>query len=160
MGPKPMKPSSRNAARKSSPRSSTLPMESSGCLVKRSHQTAVQYHRMSFDFTGEFGSGEFEMTPVLEDGWAAVLEPAPDMIIQGTLVDSPEAPDGVACVVLDTAMGTKAFVSRTLGNVVIENAPCVLEFRSVQRNLSPGGEVWDWEVHEISPNGCRILVSE
>lgn len=115
---------------------------------------------MNFDFTGALDDGEFAMEPVIEDGWATVMEAGPHVVIEGTLVDSPEGPDGAACVVLDTPLGIRAFISSTLGPLVIENAPCVLEFRAVLRQSSEGGERWDWEVHEISPNGGRIPVSE
>ena len=115
---------------------------------------------MNFEFTGELDAGEFAMEPVLEGGWAAVMEAGPHVVIEWTLVDSPESPDGSTCVVLDTPLGIRAFVSLTIGPLVIENAPCVLEFRAVLRQTSKGGEGWDWEVHEISANGCRILVSE
>lgn len=115
---------------------------------------------MNFDFTGALDDGEFAMEPVIEEGWATVMEVGPNVIIEGTLVDSPEGTAGVTCVVLDTPLGIRAFISSTLGPLAIENAPCVLEFRAVLRQTSEGGDRWDWEVHEISPNGGRLLVSQ
>lgn len=101
-----------------------------------------------------------ELDPVFEDGNAPVTLAEYGVVIEGVLVDCPVLPGSLACVVLDTPRSVEAFVSPTLDNFVVENAPCHLEFLAVEVCKPCGCRRWDWMVHEISPSGCRIPVSD
>ena len=74
-------------------------------------------------------------------------------------MDCPEAESGIGCVVADTGSEIIAVQSAVLSCLVIEHAPCCLEFVAMALHNSVGQVFWDWEAYELSPYGARILVS-
>lgn len=120
----------------------------------------VRYHRLEYEFTGTFNGTEPELKPIFVEGYAAIVPPAADVCVCGILVDCPETEALTGCVVVDTGVETVALCSPVLRELVIENAPCHLEFESVLLESYSGRKWWDWAAFEISPNGGRIPVSE
>jgi len=120
----------------------------------------IAYHRLDFEVGDEIEDGQPVLEPVLRSGLARLVVPAPGIVLQGTLVDCPESQGGVGCVVVHTGQEDIAVQSAALCELVIEHAPCHLEFVAVSHQLQDGAVSWDWEAYEISPNGARILVSD
>ncbi len=120
----------------------------------------IAYHRLDFEAGDEIEDGRPVLEPVLRSGLARLVVPAPGIVLQGTLVDCPESQGGVGCVVVHTGQEDIAVQSAALCDLVIEHAPCHLEFVAVSHQLQDRAVSWDWEAYEISPNGPRILVSE
>ena len=123
-------------------------------------ETMVAYYRLDLEVNGEPNDSRPQFEPVLREGQARVAKPAPGAVVRGTLVDCPEAKDGIGCVVVDTGVETVAVQSAVLRHLVIEHAPCHLEFVAIPLQNHAGHSWWDWEAYEISPNGGSILVSD
>ena len=120
----------------------------------------IAYHRLEFESVGGFEDEQPEKEPVLQPGLARLVNPAAGIVLRGTLVDCPETQPGVGCVVVDTASENIAVQSPVLDCLVIEHAPCCLEFVAVPLRDSSGQVRWDWDAYELSPYGARILVSD
>ncbi len=120
----------------------------------------IAYHRLEFESVGGFEDEQREKEPVLQHGLARLVNPAAGIVLRGTLVDCPETQPGIGCVVVDTAGETIAVQSPVLDCLVIEHAPCRLEFVAVPLRNSSGEIRWDWDAYELSPYGARILVND
>ena len=120
----------------------------------------IAYHRLALEWTGEIEDGQPVLDPILHPGQARLVNPAPGAFIAGTLVDCPESEGDIGCVVVDTGSEILAVQSATLSCLVIEHAPCCLEFVAVSLRNSSGEIRWDWDAYELSPYGSRILVSD
>ncbi len=133
-----------------------------GCRSNQhvSGPSSVPYDRLRLECTGKRVDGQFDLNPIFDHACAPMTLPTAGVVIEGILVDCPVLPGCPPCLVLDTPRGVEAFASHALGNFVIENAPCHLEFRAVEVCEGCGCRRWDWEVHEISRSGRRTLVSE
>lgn len=120
----------------------------------------IAYHRLEFEPVGGFEDEQPENEPVLQPGLARLINPAAGIVLRGTLVDCPETQRGIGCVVVDTPGETIAVQSPVLDCLVIEHAPCCLEFVAVPVREVSGQIHWDWDAYELSPYGARILVSD
>ncbi len=120
----------------------------------------IGYQRLYFEFTGEFEHDEPVMEPVFRSGEARLVEPIPGAVVRGVLVDCPEGEGTGGCVVVDTGAEFVAVQSTALANLVIEHAPCCLEFIATPLQDYNHRLWWDWEAYELSPNGPRVLVSD
>ncbi len=120
----------------------------------------IAYHRLHFQSTDGMEDEPPEKEPVLQHGLARRVNPAAGILLRGTLVDCPETQPGIGCVVVDAAGETIAVQSPVLDCLVIEHAPCCLEFVAVPLRDSSGQIRWDWDAYELSPYGSRILVSD
>ena len=120
----------------------------------------IAYHRLALEWTGEIEDGQPVLDPILHPGQARLVNPAPGAFIAGTLVDCPESEECIGCVVVDTGSEILAVQSAALSCLVIEHAPCCLEFVAVPLHNLARKSGWDWEAYEISPYGARILVSD
>jgi len=120
----------------------------------------IAYHRLHFQSTDGIEDEQPENEPVLQHGLARLVHPADGLLLRGTLVDCPETQPGIGCVVVDAAGEAIAVQSPVLDCLVIEHAPCCLEFVAVPLRDSSGQIRWDWDAYELSPYGSRILVSD
>lgn len=120
----------------------------------------IAYHRLVPEWNGELEDGQPVLEPILQQGKARLIDAAPGAFIAGTLVDCPEGEECVGCVVVDTGTEIIAVQSATLSCLMIEHAPCHLEFVAVPLHNLDGKTAWDWQAYEISPYGARILVSD
>ena len=93
----------------------------------------VRFHRLDFEFTGKFKHGQPAPDPVLREGRARVVNPGPGVLLRGILVDCPVMDSGIGCVVIDTDIDPVAVQSHALCDLMIEHAPCHLEFVAVSR---------------------------